>query len=528
MSRYRSQRDRASGGGPSDPMSIDSPPEDPDLYLSPYNSSGMNDPQPSTPGSSKKSSASKKSTDNGSTTIVEDRLNDVRTYFANAGLRWRKNIAIGNHGGTLLFDKFDEDEENGPTLQKSLVVKYALDTEPDASTNNDLDLSNEMFWLEKFVNAEHIIQVDPDYRKLWYEDQAGGGAGEVLKRPVIVMEYMEHGTLSELKHRFRNAGLRVPDRMVWHFAYCLIRALIAMAYRDQFKGTTETKRETLPDYDEEEGEKPSPSTLSQYSMKGLNVLVADLIPGDDEHDLVPLLKLIDFGRGLEVGPDAAWGDKIGIAANLSGVAYILSDILHPIAQDQDGWVRWDCANNDVFDPCRIRTTAELDMLNNNAIHRLLRDTLAFFCAAMPKQLPDLYSALELVQAGVREIKTSTNPLNSDEAIRDLVQRLVFDADYDPVTFDFDFVDEWYKDQWNRGDDGQGDRMDEDGDNNNNNNNNNDGGAGPSGGGGGGVARDGGNTGGGGGSTGNGGNPDNYDIGDTTADLMESLTIFYGL
>lgn len=55
------------------------------------------------------------------------------------------------------------------TLQKSLVVKYALDKEEDASTNNDLDLTNEMFWLEQFVNAEHIIQVDPDYRKLWYD-----------------------------------------------------------------------------------------------------------------------------------------------------------------------------------------------------------------------------------------------------------------------------------------------------------------------------------------------------------------------
>lgn len=57
-------------------MNLDSPPEDPDLYLSPYNSSDMKDPQPSTSGSSKTSS--KKSTDPGST-IVEDRLNDVRT-----------------------------------------------------------------------------------------------------------------------------------------------------------------------------------------------------------------------------------------------------------------------------------------------------------------------------------------------------------------------------------------------------------------------------------------------------------------
>ena len=200
-------------------MSVDSPPGDPNLNLSPYNSSGMNDPNPSTPGSSRKSSKSSMRSSDAGSSIPEDRLNDVHTYFTNTGVRFRRNIATGNHGGTMLFDKFDEDDE-GVRLQKSIVVKYALETADDASTNNDADLSNEMFWLEQFVNAEHIIQVDPDYRMLWHDENKGGGAGEMLRRPVIVMEYMEHGTLSQLKHRFRDAGIRIPDRMVWHFAYC--------------------------------------------------------------------------------------------------------------------------------------------------------------------------------------------------------------------------------------------------------------------------------------------------------------------
>lgn len=301
-----------------------------------------------------------------------------------------------------------------------------------------------------------------------------------------------------------------------------------MAYRDQFKDTTQTTRETLPYY---EDEKPPPSTLSQYSMKGLNVLVADLIPGDEEHDLVPLLKLIDFGRGEEVDTDGRWGDQIGVAANLSGVAYILSDLLHPVEEEQRGWARWDIAENDVFDACRIRTTAESELLLDTTIHRLLRDTIAFFCASLPKQLPDLYSALELVQVGVREIRRSTNPLNSDAAIRELVQRLVFDADYDPRTFQFDYKDQWDEfDPWRPGEEREGegespgdgqDGMEVDGGDDHNNDNNNE--AGPSGGA---VAGDQGNTGGGG--TGNGGPQDEYDIGDVTAELMESLNIFYQL
>lgn len=81
MPKRRSQGNQPSGGsGGSGPMSLDSPPDDPNLYLSPYNSSGMNDPNFTTPGSSKKSS-------DAMSTVSEDRLNDVRTYFANTGLR---------------------------------------------------------------------------------------------------------------------------------------------------------------------------------------------------------------------------------------------------------------------------------------------------------------------------------------------------------------------------------------------------------------------------------------------------------
>ncbi|KAK8087776.1 hypothetical protein PG997_002737 [Apiospora hydei] len=109
----------------------------------------------------------------------ENRLEDVKTYFTNAGLRFRKAIATGNHGGTLLFDQYEKRSDDGPTtppvLEKSLVVKYALDTRDDASTNNDDDLSNEMFWLEKFVYAQHIIQLAPEYRKLCYDEQEGAG-----------------------------------------------------------------------------------------------------------------------------------------------------------------------------------------------------------------------------------------------------------------------------------------------------------------------------------------------------------------
>ncbi|KAK8054998.1 hypothetical protein PG993_000225 [Apiospora rasikravindrae] len=167
--------------GTPDPMSVDTG-GGPTSDLSPYNTPGMITPPKSSstnnnnnmsgvsPASSKRSNASSEE--------PENRLEDVKTYFTNAGLKFRKAIATGNHGGTLLFDKFEKSNSGTttpPILEKSLVVKYALDTRDDASTNNDEDLSNEMFWLEKFVHAQHIIQLEPEYRKLWYEEKEGAG-----------------------------------------------------------------------------------------------------------------------------------------------------------------------------------------------------------------------------------------------------------------------------------------------------------------------------------------------------------------
>lgn len=61
-----------------------------------------------------------------------------------------------------------------------------------------------------------------------------------------------------------------------------------MAYRDQFKGVNTNKKEQVPRPAQDgNGDSqpfpPPPSGLEQDSMKGANVLVADLIPGDNEH-----------------------------------------------------------------------------------------------------------------------------------------------------------------------------------------------------------------------------------------------------
>ncbi|KAK8087777.1 hypothetical protein PG997_002738 [Apiospora hydei] len=220
-----------------------------------------------------------------------------------------------------------------------------------------------------------------------------------------------------------------------------------MAYGKQFEDATETTPEYLPSLPTVDTPRQPPGTLSQMSMKGLNVLVGDLFPDDIEHNLVPLLKLIDFGRGIQHDPNhEVWGEKIALFYNLGGVGEILSDLLHPVRQSQNGYIEWVCAANEVFDRNRrIRTTAEREVLMDEAIDPALCDMIAYFLSIRPRYMPDLYEAMALCAHGCDNIRASNNPINSDEAIRDLVQRLIFDADFNAPTFAFDFedrVDDW--------------------------------------------------------------------------------------
>lgn len=151
-----------------DPDSRDEVPADgmSGLSLAPYNTSSMTDYNVLRNDSDSKQSPSKRGGSDTSTSNAFDRLQYVKTYFTNAGLKFRKPIAVGHQGGTVLFDKFDDDENGGEVLVKSLVVNYALDTQEDASSSNDIEFQNEMHWLIRMHNAEHVIQTEPEYWNL--------------------------------------------------------------------------------------------------------------------------------------------------------------------------------------------------------------------------------------------------------------------------------------------------------------------------------------------------------------------------
>ncbi|KAK7923065.1 hypothetical protein PG985_007136 [Apiospora marii] len=412
---------------------------------------------------------------------VTNRLQEVKKYFTNEGLQFRKVIAQGNHGGAVLFDqwyyiepesesepepssskrKAPEDDTPSPTPEPSihkrqLVVKYALDTEEDATSDNDEDLRNEFCWLRRFAGAEHIIQIMPEYNHMWRtKKNQSSDKGPVLSHPVIVMEYLQNGTLDQLIERFGKIERRIPQRLIWSFALCLLRAVAAIAYPDQLDGRR--RRETAKD--------DPPSLITQNSWKGLNILIGDMAEGDAEHALAPVLKLIDFGRGREEDPEADpyWEELKALSANLAGVGWVLQDLVDvPNQRDlyrEDDYRVWRAGRSAVFDPYDFTTGAHALVLTNERLDRALRDLIAMCLAGHRHHLPTLRELLTLARAGRRKTAEDLRPLyakekkkddaqaqgedqgdnkeddewlcETDEAIEELLQRLVFDADFDP-------------------------------------------------------------------------------------------------
>ncbi|KAI1848270.1 hypothetical protein JX265_004218 [Neoarthrinium moseri] len=275
----------------------------------------------------------------------------------------------GNHGGTGLFSEFDP---NTSVEKRKLIVKYSLGILPNKE-DSDAHLRNEVKWLGYFGGSEHFIEAlnvrpnnatsdsgsdgkddgktaDPAAKNDPVDDSlitdisimtlgddkddgegkdismegAGGqddsdsGSGSALQIPAFILEYLPLGDLDHLRERMVRKGGRVPSRLLWQMMLCMVRMCIGLAYYEDMKNG---KRERIPPG-------KNPSTLEHNSLKPPNMLLADLVPGDNEHGQNPLLKLIDFGRtDFSQDPASAhYPDGPGVQWNLFYMAAVLETL----------------------------------------------------------------------------------------------------------------------------------------------------------------------------------------------------------
>ncbi|KAF7535112.1 hypothetical protein G7054_g5637 [Neopestalotiopsis clavispora] len=314
---------------------------------------------------------------------MQRRCTTVQTFFESRyDLKFEKSVGDGNHGATGVFRATKPrpalrrvpatlgprpagvgsraasasssssssssvgagEKSTGSEHFDKYLIKFSLGSA--GKDESDAHLRNEARWLRVFNGSEHFIRFcnisyllaqgaaedhDPVHDKVLTVEEhesfrgmipvANGFDGSGTKRWIacLILEYLPLGDLGTLRNRFNDAsihhGVRPPVRLLWGLALC------RMAYPDALEPGT---REKIPSTG-------TPGTLVHNSLKGPNMLLDLLHPTDSEHEVTPLIKLIDFGRTGYKPPDddLPYSDGPGVYRNLHFIGSILSTLACP-------------------------------------------------------------------------------------------------------------------------------------------------------------------------------------------------------
>ncbi|KAI1303491.1 hypothetical protein F5Y03DRAFT_407238 [Xylaria venustula] len=400
-------------------------------------------------------------------------------FTRNPAIEFVGFAGVGRHGGALILA--EKNDQGG--LQRKLVVKYSLgELTGDPNSNADEDLRNEFYWLEKLRGAEHIIRLVPfadctlklpgiSDGERTYEDSKGKGKqrddvlrGQVegkgasgikvvtsraRKCPTFALEYLPHGQLSDTIKKIKRDGDMIPNRILWRIWLCLVRQCVAMAFPPclPFDGVDDgrsIREQIITDQQY--------CTLTQNSPHLENWLWgSEPSPGapDTDHDPgIPLVKLIDFGRGkledLKDYVNQGMDDyqQCGSRVNLWHAAVVMTEICRPFYDYED--LAPDVIRSYTYvkdgQTRKVWTQAPTPLRRAVSMDRQLRDILVRCMAEVYGDIPPLNEVLEEAEAAVASKGPDSDPelaarmqvREHDNYLRAWVQRYIYDAPWDDV------------------------------------------------------------------------------------------------
>ncbi|KAI1380560.1 kinase-like domain-containing protein [Hypoxylon crocopeplum] len=341
--------------------------------------------------------------------------NTLREYFSDQNrFRWEKTLPAGVTGFLFCF----QERSLSTNDVRRFVVKCPQDPIETAIRGG---INNEKNWLQY---AEHVINIlTIENNPLLPNVESPDG----FDYDYVILEYMENGTLGTFLERIQ--GENIPNRILWYLFLCMVRACVEMAYPPEAGGGEQTRSSVIP------------STLGHWDMHNNNFMFGSLYPNDFEHHLVPILKLIDFDLATEgKGEGEMWSKDAhqkfdeelelfrhnqqssvrnhGINANVLGIGMAMCC---NVRQEE-----WMSRNN-----CREAIQHELPYLDDDLQMLILR------CLAVdPENRPSLEELLTTTYAAVStrdavwydQAGWPTRLDETDEAIRDIVQGYILDAD----------------------------------------------------------------------------------------------------
>ncbi|KAI1086527.1 hypothetical protein F5B19DRAFT_478953 [Rostrohypoxylon terebratum] len=113
----------------------------------------------------------------------------------------------------------------------------------------------------------------------------------------LIVEYLQNGTLFNFIMKATDQDRtpkKLPNRLLWRFFLCLVKALIGLTYPLNLTGNPLVAEEIPHGF-------PAQS-ISHHDLHTANVMLGDVIM-DPQHTITPALKLIDFGLAQRINPN---------------------------------------------------------------------------------------------------------------------------------------------------------------------------------------------------------------------------------
>ncbi|KAI1747484.1 kinase-like domain-containing protein [Xylaria castorea] len=231
-----------------------------------------------------------------------------------------------------------------------------------------------------------------------------------LRGPVLVQEYCQNGTIDSLKEKARTQGIDIPNRLLWRFYLCLVRACVGLAYPALGPEDGTATLEEIP-------AGRAAGDLVHGDIAGRNMVIGDTDPSTPEHSTIPVLKMIDFGSSRECA-DAGKG----VEENLHSTAVEMLRLI------RKGPVKTRVQRNATYFE-GVRTVATDILPGVDGVPRFpnldpkLRDLLVHALRTDRDRRPSLAEML----AATRN-EGGQNPVNDTrDSDADTIQRLIYDA-----------------------------------------------------------------------------------------------------
>ncbi|KAH9905434.1 kinase-like domain-containing protein [Xylariomycetidae sp. FL2044] len=328
----------------------------------------------------------------------------------------------GATGGALLFEETDD----ANVFKQNFVFKYFAEN-PDDGYDMVYLAEEELEALKMLRGAQHIVQL------------FGPGSVDINGRPCLLMEFVGYGTLRELLYRFTDNDRQMPQRLLWNIFLCLVRACVAMRYPPNGSAGDPVQKESIP----EEKDPMGYTSIDHRDIHSQNILIDGSDDNDNEHDLGPLVKVIDFGY-VELVPEESrrFNDVNGEATNDTNVDFNLpnmAEIMAGLANGEETTVVLDGREitifNDDGEEVTFRTHAPValdDLEMDTALQHLLYRCLDVDIDARPtlEEVLDICenAVLNLTAEDLQDLDYGLADWETDDSLREDLQHFILDAD----------------------------------------------------------------------------------------------------